>query len=132
MDVFELKKEKDLYPSDSKIAPVPFQCSKCNFSVECRFGPLDFDKVAYKEDVYYMRDPFEPPDYSKKAKDYSVDDFIVVGYNCFICSQPICIDEDCSVFYNHAYCLNCVQREKHSFPRELLQNIQKRAKKDNT
>lgn len=47
----------------------------------------------YAEEVYYMRDPFEPPDIHKKTKDYITDDFLMIGSNCYICNQQICIDE---------------------------------------
>lgn len=38
-------------------------------------------------------DPFEIPNHHKSAKDYSLDDFIVIGAQCFICNQQVCTDE---------------------------------------
>uniref|UniRef100_A0A915DQC8 Cysteine-rich DPF motif domain-containing protein 1 n=1 Tax=Ditylenchus dipsaci TaxID=166011 RepID=A0A915DQC8_9BILA len=95
---------------------VPFKCSNCSFSVDCCYGPLSFDSSSYQEEVYYLRDPFEPPSITKLPKDYSVDDFVVVGSNCFMCSQAVCIEEDCSLFYKHYYCLKCVNRRNTAFP----------------
>lgn len=46
-----------------------------------------------------MRDPFEPPNIHKNQKEYTVDDFLVIGSNCHICSQQICIDEVILFFF---------------------------------
>jgi len=39
----------------------------------------------------------------------------VLGANCYTCSLPVCVDEECSVFYKHVYCTNCVCRDKDFF-----------------
>lgn len=46
-----------------------------------------------KEECYYMKNPFEPPDFHKGQRDYTIEDFLILGSNCFICNQQICVDE---------------------------------------
>ena len=72
---------------------VEFACSNCQLSVKCRHGKLEFEKARYREECYYMRNPFEPPNFHKAQKEYTIDDFVVVGSKCFICEQQICVDE---------------------------------------
>ncbi|KAF7629257.1 C6_DPF domain-containing protein [Meloidogyne graminicola] len=67
-----------------------------------------------------MKNPFEPPDFHKGQRDYTIEDFLILGSNCFICNQQICVDEECSLFYKNTYCLNCIWREQNSFPGELI------------
>uniref|UniRef100_A0A914LLS1 Cysteine-rich DPF motif domain-containing protein 1 n=1 Tax=Meloidogyne incognita TaxID=6306 RepID=A0A914LLS1_MELIC len=106
-----------------------FFCVNCKLSVKCRYGKLELEKAGCKEECFYMRNPFEPPDFHKSQRDYAIDDFLVIGANCYICNQQICVDEECSLFYKNTYCLNCVWREKHSFPAELLSNVSKQRSK---
>lgn len=103
----------------------PFSCSNCNFTVNCHFGKLEFEKNKYVGEWYYLKNPFELPDKHKAQKDFSVGDFIVIASSCHICSRLICVDEECSLFYKHLYCLNCVWREWRSFPDALLTNMRK-------
>ncbi|KAL3114969.1 hypothetical protein niasHT_011405 [Heterodera trifolii] len=99
-----------------------FCCSNpdCQLSLKCSYGKLEFEKNSCVEPSYYMRNPFEPPNFHKSHRDYSLDDFVIVGSRCFICEQQICVDEECSLFYKHTFCLRCVWRERHSFPSELV------------
>ncbi|KAH7729433.1 Cysteine-rich domain containing protein [Aphelenchoides avenae] len=102
-----------------------FQCSVCQLGPErCEFGELQPSKARYKEQVYYMKDPFVAPDIHKK--DYQVQDFLIVGSNCALCQKHVCIDEECSFFYRQTYCVPCAKREKHMFPSKLLQGIPKK------
>jgi len=110
-------------PNEGSSQDNDFVCSNCNLTVRCRFGKLLFENNRYLNECYYLRDPFIPPDIHKSQKEYSIDDFVVIGSNCFICSQPVCIDEECSTFYKNTYCLKCVRRENQSFPEELISNI---------
>uniref|UniRef100_A0A915MRL6 Cysteine-rich DPF motif domain-containing protein 1 n=1 Tax=Meloidogyne javanica TaxID=6303 RepID=A0A915MRL6_MELJA len=78
------------YPSNS----TDFFCVNCKLSVKCRYGKLELEKAGCKEECFYMRNPFEPPDFHKSQRDYAIDDFLVIGANCYICNQQICVDED--------------------------------------
>uniref|UniRef100_A0A914CT46 Cysteine-rich DPF motif domain-containing protein 1 n=1 Tax=Acrobeloides nanus TaxID=290746 RepID=A0A914CT46_9BILA len=121
-NVASTSKEAD--EEDKKL--VSFQCSHCFLFEKCRFGDLSFDKSGYTESVFYLRDPFVPPDFHKK--DYAVQDFVVLGSLCYLCGQPVCIDEECSLFYVHTYCISCVSRERDRFPGKLIQGISSKLK----
>lgn len=107
---------------------IDFICSNCKLSLKCYYGRLEFEKARYEEECYYMRNPFEPPNIHKAQRDYTIDDFVVVGSKCSICEQLICVDEECSLFYKNTYCLKCVLRERHSFPIELINQILRQQK----
>jgi hypothetical protein len=114
-------------PATDKDPVTAFRCSICTFSVDaCKFGTLHFDKVEYTHPVYYMRDPFEPPDVHKHPASYTIDDFVMLGAHCYICEQPSCADEECSLVYRQWYCRRCAERERHSFPRELVQSLERK------
>uniref|UniRef100_A0A915MGL2 Cysteine-rich DPF motif domain-containing protein 1 n=1 Tax=Meloidogyne javanica TaxID=6303 RepID=A0A915MGL2_MELJA len=70
-----------------------FFCVNCKLSVKCRYGKLELEKAGCKEECFYMKNPFEPPDFHKAQRDYAIDDFLVIGANCYICNQQICVDE---------------------------------------
>lgn len=121
-----------------------FQCSLCPFYASYdRYDSkyLDDSIVTNKkskeanltiqllENVYLLRDPFVSIKESDKEDPTRIPS-VIIGGTCSVCSSPVCLHGDCSVFYTRRFCLGCVARYREEFPREILDEIgQKRLEK---
>ncbi|VDK71680.1 unnamed protein product [Litomosoides sigmodontis] len=122
---------------------VKFTCVLCGLSENCRYGLVEVVGLThtyrYKDEMYYMLDPFRNRSNVDErrlartkantrnkisgSKVKSIFDVVVLGAICSICGQPVCISEDCSVFYTKTFCIVCVTREKTHFPKSFIEQI---------
>ncbi|VDK51079.1 unnamed protein product [Anisakis simplex] len=152
--------ERNEIVSDERNAEVPliqFSCCVCGMREKCRYGNVNVTgrthSYRYKEQVYYLMDPFR--NRAKTDKRRVVDDsdgrergsnatsnrqgrnptdtsnrtpnildFFVIGALCAVCGQSVCLDELCSVFYSKTFCSTCVMREHQHFPTEIVRQIE--------
>ncbi|KAJ1348107.1 hypothetical protein KIN20_003338 [Parelaphostrongylus tenuis] len=101
-----------------------FQCSICFLNEKCLFGDLKASDGFYPTPVFYMRDPFEPPQRVKGRKPL-LSDFLVIGSSCSLCHQSVCLDKACSIYFGAVFCTTCVTRERRRFPDKVLQVVTK-------
>ncbi|CAD5225940.1 unnamed protein product [Bursaphelenchus xylophilus] len=101
-----------------------FTCCVCGLAELTKYGKLEHKTISTHEEVFYIPDPFVPYDVHKV--DFRVSDFVIFGSKCSICQSPVCVSKACSLFYNSTYCLYCVEREHHRFPKEIINDLQKR------
>ncbi|OZC09692.1 hypothetical protein X798_03386 [Onchocerca flexuosa] len=123
---------------------IKFTCFLCGLTENCRYGLVETSgrthTYRYKDEMYYMMDPFRNRSAvnerrltqtrantgsktSEESKATSIFDILVLGAICSKCGQPVCIDENCSVFYTKTFCIICVIREKIHFPRKFIEII---------
>lgn len=112
--------------------PKIFQCSLCPFyATYDRFDTKYLDDssvtktkkecaftVDLLEKVYLLRDPFVA-----MKDDQSKVPSLIIGSICSVCSRPVCIQSDCSLFYTRRFCLKCLAKYRDEFPREILDEI---------
>ncbi|CAF0937090.1 unnamed protein product [Rotaria sp. Silwood1] len=72
------------------------------------------------EKVYLLRDPFVA---IKDKEDQKKLSSLIIGSICSVCSCPVCVHSDCSLFYTRRFCLKCVAKYRDEFPREILDEI---------
>ena len=94
--------------SDRKPPPeelIQFSCSICRLSELCHYlgktPPSHKKRLSFKEDTFVMRDPFTPrveAPHSANRSNWSGCNLLVIGGNCSICSNSVCVD--CSTFYS--------------------------------
>ena len=126
------------------IEPKVFQCSLCPFyaaydrhdskyiddTIQTSISTTPNLKIKKQpsmtidliEKVYLLRDPFVA------IKDKDKDDptklsSVIIGSTCSVCSRPICVHSDCSLFYTRRFCLQCVAKYRNEFPREILDEV---------
>uniref|UniRef100_A0A8R1TYX6 Cysteine-rich DPF motif domain-containing protein 1 n=1 Tax=Onchocerca volvulus TaxID=6282 RepID=A0A8R1TYX6_ONCVO len=125
---------------------IKFTCFSCGLTEYCRYGLVEISgrthTYRYKDEIYYMLDPFRNRSAvnerrltqtranigsktSEGSKATSIFDILVLGAICSICGQPVCIDENCSVFYTKTFCIICVIREKTHFPKKFIELLVK-------
>lgn len=123
------------------IEPKVFQCSLCPFyATYDRYGSKYLDEssapttqnsknkrepsftINLLEDVYLLRDPFVAVKDQDKG-DQSKVPSVIIGATCSVCSRPVCMHADCSVFYTRRFCLPCLARYQDEFPREILDEV---------
>ncbi|NXO38876.1 CDPF1 protein, partial [Locustella ochotensis] len=80
----------------------------------CKSPKLFFCRLL--EEAYIMKDPFTP----------DKDKFLVAGSHCSLCSRPVCVGTDCSLFYFKSFCLPCVKENLKAFPLEIQEDMDKR------
>ncbi|EFO26259.1 hypothetical protein LOAG_02228 [Loa loa] len=122
---------------------VKFTCFLCGLTENCRYGLVEVSgrthNYRYKDEMYYMLDPFRNRNTVNErrltrtkantcsktsgSKTASILDILVLGAICSICGQPVCIGEDCGVFYAKAFCIVCINREKAHFPKNFIEQI---------
>ena len=108
---------------------IPFNCGNCTFSELCDYKgcePPFSRKIRFHEDCYVMKDPFSPPPgrlTNKSDGEY----FIVIGAYCTRCSQSVCAESTCSIFYAKTFCLTCAIETIQNFPLEIQRKIRKLA-----
>ncbi|KAK6750814.1 hypothetical protein RB195_002653 [Necator americanus] len=103
---------------------VQFQCAICRMNEKCFFGDLKKSDGFYPSTVFYMRDPFVPPQRVKGRKPL-LSDFLVLGSLCSLCNQSVCLDKTCSIYFGALFCTTCITRERRRFPEMLLQMVAK-------
>jgi hypothetical protein len=120
------------------IEPQIFQCSLCPFyaaydrydskyvnesSISTTKNKKDPSiTVDLLEKVYLLRDPFvaiKDKDKQDQTKILS----LIIGSHCSVCSRPVCVNLDCSIFYTRRFCLKCLSKYRDEFPREILDEI---------
>lgn len=74
------------------------------------------------EKVYLLRDPFVLVK-DKDKEDQTKLSSLIIGSTCSVCSCPVCVHADCSLFYTRRFCLKCVAKYRDEFPREILDEI---------
>ncbi|KJH52248.1 hypothetical protein DICVIV_01576 [Dictyocaulus viviparus] len=117
--------ERDGDAEMSEIEPyIQFQCSICYLNEKCIFGELKASDGFYPSAVFYMRDPFEPPQRIKGRKPI-LSDFLVIGSFCSLCNQSVCLDKTCSIYFGALFCTTCITRERRRFPDKVLQMVAK-------
>ena len=53
-------------------------------------------------------------------------DVIILGGNCSICQQPVCMNQKCSLFSDKSlYCLPCATSKLEDLPEELKKDVMK-------
>ena len=114
------------------IEPKIFQCSLCPFyATYDRYDTKYLDDssvtktkkesaftIDLLEKVYLLRDPFVAV-----KDDQSKVPSLIIGSTCSVCSHPVCIQNDCSLFYTRRFCLKCLAKYRDEFPREILDEI---------
>ncbi|MCP9259521.1 hypothetical protein DINM_002463 [Dirofilaria immitis] len=116
----------------------------CGLTENCRYGIVEISgrthTYRYKDEIYYMLDPFRNRSTVngrrltetrinagnktfEGSKAASIFDILVLGAICSMCGQPVCIGENCSVFYVKTICIACVNREKTCFPKTFIEQI---------
>ena len=89
-----------------------FECHQCKSKYKYDNYNKYKDKKAnlyMMEDVYYIKDPFEPV--------HNIP--LILGGTCSVCSNVVCVNPKCSLFYTRRFCTECVQNEATNFPEEL-------------
>ncbi|CAF0808890.1 unnamed protein product [Adineta steineri] len=76
--------------------------------------------VNLLEQVYLLRDPFVA---IKNKDDQTKISSVIIGSTCSVCSSPVCVHLDCSLFYTRRFCLKCIAKYRDEFPREVLDEI---------
>lgn len=90
-----------------------FKCSSCDMEEKVQYKgtkPPFSRNIALKHPSYVMKDPFSPP---------GKGEILVLGADCAICENSVCISKECSLFYNQAYCLQCAYKCIETFPAEI-------------
>ncbi|KAF8562721.1 hypothetical protein P879_06001 [Paragonimus westermani] len=92
-----------------------FCCNTCGFKINYDNKgrrPKYFNRdLELLEDAYTMRDPFADDNLGG----------IILGSDCCICKEMVCISQDCSLFYNKRYCRDCSVKHVDEFPLDLRQ-----------
>ncbi|CAF1323951.1 unnamed protein product [Adineta steineri] len=125
------------------VEPKVFQCSLCPFyATYDRYDSKYIDEsipstvsipqntknkkkepsitVNLLEQVYLLRDPFVA---IKNKDDQTKISSVIIGSTCSVCSSPVCVHLDCSLFYTRRFCLKCIAKYRDEFPREVLDEI---------
>uniref|UniRef100_A0A915Q062 Cysteine-rich DPF motif domain-containing protein 1 n=1 Tax=Setaria digitata TaxID=48799 RepID=A0A915Q062_9BILA len=129
---------------DGNANTVKFTCFLCGLTENCLYGLVKVSSrthiYRYKDEMYYMLDPFRnrsgmderrvirtratvSSKMSGGNKTPSIFDNFVLGAICSVCGQPVCIAENCSVFYTKTFCIVCATRGKAHFPKDLVKQI---------
>jgi len=120
--------------------PQVFQCSLCPFYAaydrydskylnESTVSTTKTKKdpsitIDLLEQVYLLRDPFIAiKDKDKNKDDQTKISSVIIGSTCSVCSRPVCVHSDCSLFYTRRFCLKCLAKYRDEFPREILDEI---------
>ncbi|VUZ38903.1 unnamed protein product [Hymenolepis diminuta] len=98
-----------------------FKCAGCQFSVKYDDKSTRprylMQNITLLEEVYVMRDPFV--DGGAGA--------IIIGADCCVCNDSVCISPQCSFYYGKRYCRKCALGNLDHFPedihKELLRNF---------
>ncbi|CAF0882462.1 unnamed protein product [Rotaria sordida] len=126
------------------VEPKVFQCSLCPFyasydrhdskyideSIQSSVSTTQNNKhkkepsitIDLIEKVYLLRDPFVAIK-DKDKVDQTKLPSLIIGSTCSVCSRPVCVHSDCSLFYTRRFCLKCVAKYRDEFPREILDEI---------
>ncbi|GMS96022.1 hypothetical protein PENTCL1PPCAC_18197 [Pristionchus entomophagus] len=116
------KKDDD---DDMKIDPwIPFDCSVCKLNAKCYYRELRCSDGFYSSPVFFMRDPFTAPPRVRGRKPV-LNDYVVIGALCEICSQPTCLAKSCTLYFGAHFCSSCVGRERRRFPEKLVEGVTK-------
>lgn len=119
--------------------PQVFQCSLCPFYAaydrydskyhnESSVPTTNKNKkepsltIDLLESVYLLRDPFVAIK-DKDKEDQTKITSLIIGSTCSVCSCPVCVHSDCSIFYTRRFCLKCLAKYRDEFPREILDEI---------
>uniref|UniRef100_A0A914VQ66 Cysteine-rich DPF motif domain-containing protein 1 n=1 Tax=Plectus sambesii TaxID=2011161 RepID=A0A914VQ66_9BILA len=98
-----------------------FSCCICGLVETCDYygnTPPFTKPIAFKENVYIMRDPFSPPG-TKSSTSY-----LLLGGECSACGASVCADQtSCSVFYAKRFCIRCCKLNYQRFPHEIQKEI---------
>ncbi|XP_072026578.1 cysteine-rich DPF motif domain-containing protein 1-like [Amphiura filiformis] len=95
-----------------------FVCSLCDFSAPYDyFGnkPPFAKAIILMEKAFVIKDPFSPE--SKH---------LTIGGFCSVCDKPVCVGQNCSVFYTKRFCMTCTKDNIKEFPAEIQQELKKR------
>ncbi|KAA3678784.1 uncharacterized protein DEA37_0013584 [Paragonimus westermani] len=96
-------------------AEAQFCCNTCGFKINYDNKgrrPKYFNRdLELLEDAYTMRDPFADDNLGG----------IILGSDCCICKEMVCISQNCSLFYNKRYCRDCSVKHVDEFPLDLRQ-----------
>jgi hypothetical protein len=118
--------------------PKVFQCSLCPFyaaydrydskyinesSVSTKNKKDPSITIDLLENVYLLRDPFVAIKENKDKDNETKFSSIIIGSTCSVCSRPVCVHSDCSLFYTRRFCLKCLAKYRDEFPREILDEI---------
>ncbi len=115
-------------PTDS--ADVVFSCGRCGLTESCHYlgrePPFCSDQVRFEEDSFVLRDPFTPEYFDARGRRRV--GFLLLGGKCFVsdCSNGGGVCVDCSVFYKHRFCLDCLAANMDAFPSEVQVKIQRK------
>jgi hypothetical protein len=128
---------------ENVVEPKVFQCSLCPFyAAYDRYDSKYLDEsslpsttttttknkkepaitIDLLEQVYLLRDPFVAIK-DKDKEDQTKLSSLIIGATCSVCSCPVCVHADCSLFYTRRFCLKCLAKYRDEFPREILDEI---------
>ncbi|XP_076007805.1 cysteine-rich DPF motif domain-containing protein 1 [Genypterus blacodes] len=96
-----------------------FTCRSCGLSSPFTYygqKPPNTRAIVLLEECFVTRDPFNP-DREK---------FLVLGSNCSLCSVPVCVGSDCSLFYTKRFCVQCVNKHLEQFPSQIQAELAKK------
>ncbi|NXN07446.1 CDPF1 protein, partial [Indicator maculatus] len=96
-----------------------FTCQLCGLAAPYTYygqKPPNTHSLVILEESYVMKDPFTPD----KSK------FLILGSHCSLCSRPVCVGAECSLFYSKRFCLPCVKKNLRAFPLEIQEDMEKR------
>ncbi|XP_041348313.1 cysteine-rich DPF motif domain-containing protein 1-like [Gigantopelta aegis] len=99
-----------------------FICSVCNFDTAYNyFGkkPPFAKSLVLLEDAYVMKDPFS-----------TEGGIITLGSHCSLCQKPVCLSNECSLFFTKRFCIDCAKLHMSEFPIEIKQELLRKHKKD--
>lgn len=94
-----------------------FKCKVCKMRELYNFKeskPKFLPTIAFADGCYVVKDPFTAPE--KKQ-------FFILGSDCYVCREPVCQANECSIFFQQRYCQNCAWKHKNSFPEQLWSKI---------
>ncbi|KAG8223229.1 hypothetical protein J437_LFUL003580 [Ladona fulva] len=107
-----------------------FVCISCGLEEHYHYRgkhPPFATSIKCLDTSYVMRDPFAPakPSSSSRRHKEVNEPFLILGGDCKSCKRPVCRDPECSIFYQHHYCLSCASKNYNKFP----VNIQRKLKR---
>lgn len=113
----EVEKKEEKTKEEPVHIVYEFKCSICGLNENAQYKgtkPPFSRNVVLKHSSYVMKDPFSPP---------GKGEILVLGADCAVCENPICISKECSLFYNKTYCLECAHKCLNTFPAEIKTKI---------
>lgn len=113
-----------------------FKCSTCGlFSRYEYFGTKPLERHSQQKQSQSSQQTQKKENIILLEKSYVSDDpfselksanYLVLGSNCNVCNQMVCVSNECSFFYfKRRFCFKCATQYMDEFPLEIKTEINK-------